>query len=128
MMYQAMGVEVGMDFTHLKDMVAGNGPLLESLSYLSDETMGKDLMTDFFIHLKIYPYDDWRLGLKVAYFPFVKEKITDVGLFVGYHLPLGSRLFLEAEAGFGFRKYTDTDEFMNLPIHCPVSAKVGYCF
>lgn len=128
MMYQTIGIEVGMDFTHLKDMVSGNGPLLEPLDCVSDATLKKDLMTDFYIHFKIYLYDDWRFGFKVAYFPFVHEQFTDVGVLIGYHLPLGNRFFLEPEAGLGIRAYKDTYDFPTFPIRCPVSVKVGYCF
>lgn len=124
---QALGIETGMDFTRVKDVVAGNGFFLDPVSDLSEATLNEEILTDLYLHVKLHLYDNWRLGFKVALFPFISEKITDVGLFMGYHLPLFDRMFLEAEAGFGLRAYNGYYVY-GMGIHCPVSAKLGYCF
>lgn len=121
-----LGLETGLDITSIKELMSADGFLLNPISYCWASTLKLQYLTDIYLRPKVYSNEHWSYGLSLDFYPFIPELMRDVGIFTAFHQSVGRRMFLEAEAGFGFRFYRNNYKKTSQDLRSPLTFKIGY--
>ena len=133
--WHVFGVEAGIGTVNtakLNSFTDSSGDAI----YLSEETLQKKTLNNFWFEPKIYISENFHLGFLSTFFLDIPEKPMEFAACAGYKYQIISHLFVDLEVGIG-RRYSTKMTYINSSEYYeeqkgmftyPVTLKIGYDF